>query len=176
MKNTAAWFVFCLTLFSGCALQPTRVASTEKSPVREMPAPDSVETLLKFAQAYAALPADAQKREYTRLTGQRKTEVSRMQLALIASAGGSRYRDLARAQALLDEHLKAADSKDEGIRTLAWLLKAHVTEQQKTEDALLAMGQKVKDEQKKSDSLQRKLDELLAVEKTMNERNQRHRK
>lgn len=93
-----------------------------------------------------------------------------MQMALIHSQPGGRFRDLARALALVDEHLKAPDSKDEGLRSLATILKGQLGEQQKLEDALAPAAQKLKDEQKKSEALQRKLDELLAVEKAMSDR------
>jgi predicted nucleic acid-binding protein len=90
---------------------------------------------------------------------------------------GSRVRDVTRAQSLLDEHLNAADSKDDGLRSLATLLKNQlneqqklVIEQQKLEDTASQMTQKLKDEQKKSETLQRKLDELIAVEKAMTDR------
>ncbi len=178
---STSWIVFCFALLGGCILQPTKPTTAEKTPVREapivaMPTPDSVETLLKFAQAYVALPAEAQKREYMRLTGQRKTEISRMQLALIASLAGSRYRDAARAQVLLDEHLKTTSDKNDGVSILARLMKSQLSDEQRLEDNVSMLEQKLKEEQKKSETLQRKLDELLAVEKTMNERKPGQRK
>jgi hypothetical protein len=170
------WIVFCLVLLTACAQQQQKSGSTAKPAVEEkgisLPSPEigqtsSVYSLLKYSQAFSTLPADAQKREFTQLSGKRKTEYLRMQLAMIAMLPGSRYRDNARALALLDEHLKAADSRDEGLRTFAGLMKNQLLDQQKQEDTLT---QKMKDEQKRADTLQHKLDELLAVEKALNDR------
>jgi hypothetical protein len=116
------------------------------------------------------MPAEAQKREFAQVSAKRRTEYTRMQLALMAIMPASRYRDIARAQTILDEHLKAPDSKDEGLRSLAMLLKNLLADQQKQEDTMQQFAQKLKDEQQRTDMLQKKLDQLLAVEKTMNER------
>lgn len=128
------------------------------------------DSLLRFVQRFNALPADMQKNEVAIINTQPRTEYSRMQLALIASLPGSRFRDTARARLLLVEHLKAQDSNDEGLRSLAIILKKQLAEQQKLEDTIPSLAQKLKDEQKRSDVLQQKLDELLAVEKAMTER------
>jgi hypothetical protein len=146
--------------------------TTVEDKVQSQPLPDygqagSVNSLLNYTQTFSTLSAEAQKREYTQLTSKRKGEFIRMQLAMIALVPGSRYRDNTRALALLDEHLKATDSRDEGLRAFAALMRSQLLDQQKQEDTLT---QKIKDEQKRTDTLQRKLDDLLEVEKTMNER------
>lgn len=186
------WIVFCLVLLTACAQIQGRTSSTTKVPAEEKRAssttqaiveekrqtptlldneqPGSVYTLLKFSQAFSALSADAQKREYTQVISKRKGEYTRMQLAMMAILPGSRYRDNVRALALLDEHLKATDSRDEGLRAFAGLMKNQLLDQQKQEDNLSQLTQKMKDEQKRADTLQHKLDELLDVEKTMNDR------
>jgi len=171
-----SWIVFCFVMLTACALLPGKTSSTTKTtveekgqtlPFQESAQPGNVYSLLKFSQAFSALGADAQKREYTQLISKRKSEYTRMQLAMVAILPGSRYRDDARALALLDEQLKATDSRDEGLRAFAGIMKNQLLDQQKQEDALT---QKMKDEQKRADALQHKLDELLAVEKAMNDR------
>lgn len=131
-----------------------------------------MEMLLRFVQTFNSLSSDLQKKEYANINSQRRTEYSRMQLALIHSMPGSRFREVTRAQALVDEQLKSPESRDEGLRSLALILKSQLNEQQKQEDTSASLLQKLKDEQKKSEALQHKLDELLAVEKTMTERHQ----
>jgi hypothetical protein len=178
---TASWIVFCLIL-SGCAqLAPKTLAvkpAPQGEPVPVITRPALTDMLLKFIQTFNALSADLQKKEVANINTQPRTEYSRMQLALIAGLPGSRSRDIARAQLLIDEHLKAPDSKDEGLRNLAMILKKQLAEQQKLlaeqqklEETIPSLTQKFKDEQKKSETLQQKLDELLAVEKAMTERN-----
>jgi hypothetical protein len=176
MKRNS-WIVFCfvqlVSLLAACALQPEKAPTAAvKTPVEEQPLAQSAGagSLLKYAQSYAAMPAEAQKREFAQVSAKRRTEYTRMQLALMAIMPASRYRDIARAQTILDEHLKAPDSKDEGLRSLAMLLKNLLADQQKQEDTMQQFAQKLKDEQQRTEMLQKKLDQLLAVEKTMNER------
>lgn len=128
---------------------------------------NSIAVLAKLAQSFASASPEAQKREYAQFGAKRRSELSRMQLATMAIL--MKPRDDARAMALLDEELKAADSRDEDLRSLAVLLKAMLAAQPKPEDNAQLM-QKLKDEQKRGDMLQRKLDELMAVEKAMSDR------
>jgi predicted ribosome quality control (RQC) complex YloA/Tae2 family protein len=181
---SVSWIVFCFIAFAGCAQHAVKSLPQESTGPRfesssTVVRPGQTDMLLKYMQIFNAMSADKQKRELASMSGLRRTEYSRMQLVLIHGQPGSRFRDIARAQSLLDEHLKAADSKDEGLRNLAILLKNQLTEQQKLmneqqklEDTASQMTQKLKDEQKKSETLQRKLDELLAVEKAMTDRQQ----
>lgn len=85
----------------------------------------------------------------------------------------ARPRDDARVIAMLDECLKASDSRDEDLRALATLLKTALTGgQSRPDDNTAQLMQRLKDEQKRADMLQRKLDELLAVEKAMSDRHE----
>lgn len=174
-RISTSWIVFCYLLFAGCTQYATKPASSEKSATRGdassvIVKPGQTDMLLRYLQIFNAMSAEAQKREFASLSSQRRSEYSRMQLVLVQGLPGSRFRDLAKAMALLDEHLKAGNSKDEGLRNLANLLKTQLAEQQKLEDAIAQTNQKLKDEQIKSETLQRKIDELLEVEKTMTDR------
>ncbi len=156
--------LFCFVLLSACAQTPSRPQTSAADT-------GNVNALMKFAKSYAEMPAEAQKREYNQLNSRRRNEYSRMQLVMASLMPGSRYRDEARAQVLLDEHLKATDSHDEGLRSLATLLRNMLAGQARNEENALLM-QKYKDEQKRADMLQHKIDELLAVEKTMSDRHE----
>lgn len=176
-RNTSLyWIAFCL-LAAGCAQQTPKPTPGYTPPVREAAATTvraaSTETLLRYAQSFSGMTAEAQKRELASLTKQRRGETSRMQLLMIYSQPGGRYRDPARALALADEHLKSPDSRDEELRVLAQWIKAQLAESQKQEDFASALQQKLKDEQARTENLQRKLDELLAIEKAMSERIQK---
>ena len=175
---TASWITFCL-VFVGCT-QPTArtpIPATRAEPAAWTAASTAAtDALLRFVQKFNSMPADLQKQEYANISNQRRTEFSRMQLALIHGLPGNRFRDNARAQALIEEHLKAPDSRDDGLRNLASILKVQLGELQKSELTTATLSQRLKDEQKKSDTLQRKLDELLAVEKAMSDRHQKRPK
>jgi predicted ribosome quality control (RQC) complex YloA/Tae2 family protein len=179
---SASWIIFCYMVFAGCTQHSVKGDPQENTGPRfksssSVVRPGQTDMLLKYMQIFNAMSAEKQKRELASVVGLRRTEYNRMQLILIYGMPGSRFRDVSRAQSLLDEHLKAADSKDDGLRSLATLLKSQlneqqklVIEQQKLEDTASQMTQKLKDEQKKSETLQRKLDELIAVEKAMTDR------
>lgn len=174
------WIIFCLIVLSGCAQLPSPTSETARTPATpKMQAPvkeqvmadaNSVALLLKFAQAYAAMSPEMQKREYSQVNARRKNEYNRMQLATMAIM--ARPRDDARVIAMLDECLKAPDSRDEDLRTLAGFLKTTLSGQPKPDDSTVQLMQKLKDEQKRADMLQHKLDELLAVEKAMSDRHE----
>lgn len=174
------WIIICLLALTACA-QPAVKPSTPTETIIQPSAqpadhPSSLDALLKFSQNFAVLPAEAQKREHGQINAARRTEFSRMQLVMMAVQPGSRYKDEGRAAVLVDEYLKS-DARDEGLRTLAQVIKSllAVARQEakadpKQEENMAQLMQKLKDEQKRADTLQRKLDELLAVEKTLNER------
>jgi hypothetical protein len=162
-------------VLAGCSQPPARPTTIAKPVDKHDAYPlasagDNVTTLLKYADAFGKMSLEAQKREFVRISAQPRTESTRMQLALVSALPSSRYRDPERALALLEESLKAPDGRDEGLRALALLMKQLLTTQQKQEELSIQLTQKLKDEQKRSDTLQQKLEELMAVEKTLNER------
>lgn len=195
MKNIY-WIIVGLGVLSGCA----QVPSQSNPPVQEsnvspdfqpqnnpsspggwprpagvpnnaiIPTDSNIAMLLKFSQVYAAMSPELQRRTYLQVNARRKDEYSRMQIVVMALL--ARPRDDARVIALLNEHLKAIDSRDESLRSLAALIKTALTPQVKPDDATAQLTQKLKDEQKRADMLQRKLDELLAVDKAVSDRHE----
>ena len=161
-----SWIAFCLMLLTACVQAPS------KAPTQVSVESSNLNTLMKFAQNYSEMSAEAQKREYGQINAKRKSEFGRMQMVIMSVLPSSRFRDDARAITLLDEHLKAPDSRDEGLRTLAIMIKGLLTAQSKQDESVTQLMQKLKDEQKRADTLQHKLDELLAVEKTMYDRHE----
>jgi hypothetical protein len=127
--------------------------------------PSQTETTLKFAQAFSSMTIEAQKKEIARLAKD-KSESARLQLALALSHPANRLRDVPRALALLDEQ-----PKDVGLRDLASLLKSFLADRKQYEETLQQSAQRIKDEQRRADTLQQKLEDLMNLEKAMN-RNQ----
>jgi len=153
-------------LLSGCAMLQDKNAPVQKAAVAAQR--NQTEDLLKYAQTFAAMPAEAQKKEIARLPKE-KTELGRMQMTLALGLPASRYRDIPRALALLDEELKDSTTKNSDLRNLAVILKALLTDRQKLDDGLQQQAQKLKDEQKRSYELQQKLEDLKNLEKMMNQ-------
>ena len=128
--------------------------------------------LLEYAQRYSEFSAEAQKKEVSQvtqaLTANKSNISTRMKAALIYGLPASRFRDQAKSQLLLEDllHDKAIDAN---TKALATILQDFLNENAK-------QLQKNKDEQKRADGLQQKLDELKNIEKTMGERDQGVRK
>ena len=146
--------------------------TNEKTITPLRPASVSLETLLKYIQTFTSLSVDNQKNEFLRVTATKNNELARWQLILISAYPGSRFRDRAHAQSLLEEYFKNGDSKDESLMGFAALLKKQLQEYQRLEETIIADSEKIKDEQKRTQLLQHKLEELISVQKTMNERRQ----
>jgi len=184
MKNSLFLTLICASLLlSACAQLPKNTCpETPKSSCPETPKNSSPRTfdnqhatgseLLDYALRYSQLSAEAQKKEVTQLTqalAASKANMNiRMKAALVYGLPASHFRDQAKSRLLLEDllHEKAIDSD---TKALATILQDFLDENAK-------LLEKNKDEQKRTDSLQQKLDELKNIEKTMGERDQGVRK
>ena len=128
--------------------------------------------LLDYALRYSQLSAEAQKKEVVQVNqalaaGKANTNI-RMKAALIYGLPASHFRDQAKSQLILEDllHEKALDGDTKALATIL----------QDTLDENSKLSQKSKDEQKRADGLQQKLDELKNIEKSMGDRDQGVRK
>lgn len=161
------WLPVLLLLLGGC---------TQSALLR----PDtSAENPLLFAQRYATLSAENQKKEYTSVTqalSRGNADLNtRMKGALIYGLPSSRFRDTERALALLDEVMRNKQA-DADTQMLAAVLKDFVVDRQKLESTATKATQKAAAEQKRADGLQQKLDDLKNIEKALNDRSQENKK
>jgi len=119
--------------------------------VRRMQGPDAAKELEQARQAF----------------NRAKTDYNRLQLALLSLLPNTGGRDDVRAAALLEPMLKDTpkDKSASGLRALAALLYNQIAEERK-------LDEKMKEEQKRADSLQQKLDALKQVEKSLLDREQ----
>jgi hypothetical protein len=194
------WPAICLILFllDGCATNTNRPAiqqkteaepiKTENSQCTAMTSFPPVATgnkidrehhigdeLLVYAKHFEELSADNQKKEYMQatqdLSRNRKDPLIRLKTALIYALPASKQRDNARAIALLSE-LQREKLPEEDIAGLVTILKEYVEDRQRNDDNAAKLAQKIKDEQRRADDLQTKLDALKNIDKTMIERGQ----
>jgi len=179
---------FVLTL-TACSSTPEKVAVTSTSPssrpkltVGQSPADASaskekpaVNALLLYAMRLGKLPLDQQKKELAQvmqsLNRNKKDPENRLKAALIYSLPSSRLHDNAKAIALWSE-LQREKEAEEDVAALVDLLRDVVEERQRADENLARLNQKVRDEQRRSDDLQAKLDALKNIEKTLIDRNQ----
>jgi len=148
---------------------------TSKTEVKSETPVVSNNALLDYAQYFTDLPADTQKKEVAILStanGKEKLPlITRSKLAIAYALPSSKTRDSQKAQILLDELLTEKTlSTDE--KNLFGVLRDFVGEN------IRLLG-RLRDEQKRADTaqtgmmnLQKKLDDLKDIEKTMIDRDQ----
>jgi hypothetical protein len=134
-----------------------------------------VDRLLQYHQRVAALKGAELAREYdwVRLEFEKEaTDVRRVQLAMMLSIPGTAFRDDAAAIGLLQPILKDRRQPVSNLRPLAQLLQGHILELRRVDDALQTQAAKLRDEQRRAEALQQKLEALLEMEMKMIEREQ----
>jgi hypothetical protein len=101
-----------------------------------------------------------------------KSELNRLQLAMMLSLPAAGFRDEQAASQLLQPFLRDKNLQESPLRPLALLLNVQIAEVRKLDDALQQQGIKAKEEQRRAEDLQQKLDALLEMEKKLIEREQ----
>ena len=178
-----------ITSLAGCAMQ-SRKPVKSAGPVLTAPAP--AESIYAYIAATMASTQELQKKEVLQLNQalantkpDDSTLLVRMKLAALYGLPNSRVRDPVKAQTLLDQLLREPALENDH-RVLAGLLKdyvadttklnAKVRDEQKRADTLQSrldnLQSKTDSAQQRADNLQRKLDELKNIEKTMIDRGQ----
>lgn len=182
-KTYISALILCV-LLSACAgnkQKPVAPPSAAKITVIEKVEPRK-ESLLEYASYQLSASAESQKKELQELNQTlviNKQDIpTRLKLALLYGLPNSKVRDVNKAQALLDDLIREPSIETEQ-KTLANLLRDYIVD-------IAKLNQKIRDEQKRSDTLQakadnaqqradglqRKLDELKNIEKTMTDRGQ----
>lgn len=101
-----------------------------------------------------------------------KSGLNRIRLAMLLSLPNASFRDDHAASHLLQPLLRDRELEDSPLRPLALLLNGHLAETRKLEEALQQQSTKTKEEQRKSEALQQKLEAILEMEMNMLEREQ----
>jgi len=101
-----------------------------------------------------------------------KSELNRLQLALLLSLPGTSFRDDNAALALLGPFVKDKDGERSTLRPLALWLHSELLELRRSDEALQQQTAKLKEEQHRAEALQQKLDAILDMEMKMIEREQ----
>jgi hypothetical protein len=174
----------CQPLVPAPAPQPLPELPTEAPATSPEPRKSELDTLLQYYTNVRRMPAAALSREQDSLRSQlldAPTPLLRAQMAIILSLPNNPGRDYGRALAVIDPLIKEATSRSgssNGLHQLAQLLQGLIlesrrleSENRKLDDNLQNTAQKLKDEQKQSEALQRKLEQLKSIEKALLERN-----
>lgn len=139
---------------------PEPLATTLKRQVSD------VESLIGFYEHVRRLSSVEQAKDFEALRqvyNRDKSDLNRLKLALIQAMPNSPVRNDAAAQALIDPMLKDGEGHDAGLKAFAQLLNAHLAERKRLEDRL-------REDQKEIEELQKKLDALKSIEKSLIDR------
>lgn len=98
-----------------------------------------------------------------------KSDLNRLRYALAQSLPGSPARNDDAAQALIDPLLKE-EGRDPGLRNFAQLLSASIAERRRYEERLRDDQKQAEELQHRIDDLQKKVEALTAIEKSLMER------
>lgn len=100
------------------------------------------------------------------------SELSRLQLALLLSLPGTSFRDDKAAITMLHPFVKDKGREGSTLRPLAIFLQSELLEIRRTDEALQQQSARLKDEQRRVEALQQKLEAILDMEMKMIEREQ----
>ncbi len=101
-----------------------------------------------------------------------KSELNRLQLALLLSLPGTGFRDDNAALALLNPFMKDKPRDGSTLRPLAIWLRSELLELRRADEVFQQQASKLKEEQRRTEALQQKLEAILDMEMKMIEREQ----
>ncbi len=178
--------VVLATLLGGCvaATEPNTRRDPWYQAVVEPLQADDARALHFYDNAFKLKGAElARKLESTRQEFEKdKSELNRLQLAMLLSLPGTGFRDDPAALNLVQPLLNDKRHENSVLRPLALMLYSHlselkrleeqVSEFKRLEEALQQQTAKTREEQRRADALQQKLEAILEMEMKMIEREQ----
>ena len=126
------------------------------------------EDALKLKGTELARALDSTRQEFEK----DKSEINRVRLALLLSLPGTGFRDDQAALNLVQPFLNDKRYENSVLRPLAVMLHAQLSEFKRLDEALQQQTAKAKEEQRRADALQQKLEAILDMEMKMIEREQ----
>ena len=164
--------VMMLVVLSGCANLPGQTHTANGSWAPSLLMASQADELLLYYDYLRKQPASEVAREYDKARqslAQSKSDTNRLRVALLLALPNTAFHDNATALEMANELLKDTKSTTSAVRGLANLLSVSITEQQRLTDDL---SQKWKDEKKRADGLQDKVDAIKNMEKNLMRRDQ----
>ena len=178
MKLRQAWGLMVVAIAVAACAPAHRQTTGHDAPWYQTvvePTQSDTDRVVRFYDRMLTLKANEQagELEVTRQSFEKdKSELNRMQLALLLSLPGASFRDDNTAIALLHPFTKEKDREGAELRPLAIWLHSELIELRRTEETLQQQSTKLKEEQRRSDALQQKIEAILDMEMKMIEREQ----
>jgi len=129
-----------------------------------------VEELMLYYDYLRKQPAAELVKEYDKARqglAQSKTDANRVRVALLLALPNAPFHDSAAALGLLNELTKETRTTSHSLHGLAGLMAMLIAEQQRASSSVDELSQKLKDEQKRADALQEKVDGIKNMEKNL---------
>lgn len=158
--------------------QPPAARAEPPAPVAEpaprlgvLPPTDLDRALAYYEHLRRSKPGDLPKEQEAarQAFGASKSDLNRVRYALAQSLPGTPGRNDEAAQALLEPLLKD-EARDPGLRSFAQLLSASIAERRRYEERLRDDQKQAEELQRRIDDLQKKVEALTAIEKSLMER------
>lgn len=171
MPRTATLLCALLLLagLNSCAVM--KPAENTSTPDQQAPHPSSeAVSLLRYSAFARKLGARQLVEETERLRlayTAEKTDFRLLQYAMALSVPGTTAADHRRALQLLDPLTKPGRGRDSELRALASLMHAYLTEQRRLEDGIASQAQRAREEQRRAEDLEKKLEALKDIEKSL---------
>jgi len=125
------------------------------------------EYVSKLRAEQMAQEAERNQKFYT----QNRTDFALMQLVIIRAVPSASAKERTQALELLGPYLKDSRERGSDLRPLAVLLNGMLAEQQRLEAEIQQQGSKLKEEARRNEELNQKLDALIETERKILERN-----
>lgn len=159
--------LLAIGLAAGCGALKSREAGREAgwlTPGQALLVSEAESLLLyhEYLRKLSGADLNREQEQARRALARSNSDFSRVRLAMLLSLPTASFRDDGRSLGLLEPMLKEGAADNE-MRALAQLLYVLISERRRIEERL-------KDEQRKTEGLQQKLDALKSIEKSLLER------
>jgi hypothetical protein len=182
--NAARAAALAAALLAGCALLEEQPPAPVKGEPAARPAPSppavpalvrSVADLLEYYDALRRTDAASRAREHERAKqayNPQQGAYARVRLALFGVLPGADPEQQSQALALLEPVARDERPQDRDLQRFAALLYAGIQEQRRAAEGAAGAAQRAREEARRADDLQQKLDALKSIEKSLIERDQ----
>jgi hypothetical protein len=157
-----------LAFLAGCAAIPENQPAPCPPP-SEVVVTGQMDDMMQYYDSLRKQSSSELAKIYDRVKqnfGQNKSDANRIRLALLLTLPNTSSRDVSAALHLLNEWPR--DSKHgNNLQSFRNLLAALLTEQQRLSNNLEEASQKLKEEQKRADTLQHQIDAIKSMEKNL---------
>ncbi|MDP3514556.1 MAG: hypothetical protein Q8S20_17590, partial [Sulfuritalea sp.] len=96
-----------------------------------------------------------------------KTDFRLLQYAMVLAAPAATAADHRRAQQLLDPLARPGEGHNSELHALASLMRANLAEHRRLEDGSHSLAQRAREEQRRAEELEQKLEAIKDIEKSL---------